>query len=359
MEYSEGNLWATIIYNGESIRVPVYGKNTTLRNRVQSVVIMPNSNGRLNWLAQMGGSHIYGYSLQLDFKVTPAYMANVIRDMMWHDEVILELVTTDSSGNISTSPVYEAEANDDGTLSIYYSTQSIENIKAVALHIKENYTNGTDIMTEFTTVEENKPLYYKECPDNNHPHMIDLGLPSGTLWSCCNLGADNPNGEGNYFAWGETNFKTNFSMDSYSLGSWKNMVNIGTDIAGTQYDAATTTMGNEWRMPTRQQFEELIHDCEKLAKLGGTNFYGYTFKGPNGGSIFIPAAGFYYETTNISKYSYGFYWSSNIAPLEYETQLFRAIILYFNINSNGVNGSLDAGFRQNGLPIRPVATKKK
>ena len=49
-----------------------------------------------------------------------------------------------------------------------------------------------------------------QCPDNHHPHMIDLGLPSGTKWSCCNMGADTPEAYGGYFSWGETKTKTNF-----------------------------------------------------------------------------------------------------------------------------------------------------
>lgn len=166
MEYSVGDLWATIIYNGESVRVPVYGKSNKLRNNVQSVVVMPDSAGHLSWLTLMGGGNIYGYSLDLKYRVTPAHMANYIRDLMWHNEVTLELVTTDGNGNISTQPIYEAEASNDGIISIHFSAQSIEDIKAVALHIKENTTNATDIMTDFTVVEtEFDPRITQEIPE--------------------------------------------------------------------------------------------------------------------------------------------------------------------------------------------------
>ena len=49
----------------------------------------------------------------------------------------------------------------------------------------------------------------QSCPDDNHPHAIDLGLPSGTKWACCNVGADTPEGYGGYYAWGETEEKSN------------------------------------------------------------------------------------------------------------------------------------------------------
>ena len=58
---------------------------------------------------------------------------------------------------------------------------------------------------------------YLSCPDNHHPHLINLGLPSGTLWACCNVGATTPEGSGGYYAWGETEEKS----EGYD---WKNYI---------------------------------------------------------------------------------------------------------------------------------------
>ena len=55
----------------------------------------------------------------------------------------------------------------------------------------------------------------QSCPDNKHPHMIDLGLPSGTKWACCNIGAEKPEGYGGYYAWGETQTKSTYNDDTY------------------------------------------------------------------------------------------------------------------------------------------------
>ena len=55
---------------------------------------------------------------------------------------------------------------------------------------------------------------YLTCPDNNHPHIIDLGLPSGTKWACCNVGASIPEGYGYYYAWGETETKDHYDWNT-------------------------------------------------------------------------------------------------------------------------------------------------
>ena len=109
------------------------------------------------------------------------------------------------------------------------------------------------------------------CPDDHHPHQIDLGLPSGTKWACCNVGADKPEAYGGYYAWGETEEKDVYNdvtyqystgedgngdgyYDDYHVetsfdvyGVWQS---LGDDIAGSQYDVAQVKWGGDWQMPT-------------------------------------------------------------------------------------------------------------
>ena len=77
---------------------------------------------------------------------------------------------------------------------------------------------------------------YTSCPDNNHPHLIDLGLPSGTKWACCNMGASSPEKYGVYYAWGEKGVKNKYSWDNYIYrvpdGTYPESFDIGSDIAG-------------------------------------------------------------------------------------------------------------------------------
>ena len=91
---------------------------------------------------------------------------------------------------------------------------------------------------------------YTSCPDDNHPHAIDLGLPSGTKWACCNVGASTPEGYGNYYAWGETEPKSEYNLSTYIHcdGSQSTYHDIGSDIAGTGYDTATANWGAPWRI---------------------------------------------------------------------------------------------------------------
>ena len=141
------------------------------------------------------------------------------------------------------------------------------------------------------------------CPDSNHPHLVDLGLPSGTKWACCNVGATTPEEHGNYYAWGETETKDEYMQSTY------NYVNLGSNIAGTQYDVAYVKWGGLWQMPTKTQFDELRANCTfEWTTQNGIS--GSKFTASNGFSIFLPAAG-YRINSYINNYgSYGYYWSS-------------------------------------------------
>ena len=80
--------------------------------------------------------------------------------------------------------------------------------------------------------------------------MIDLGLPSGTKWACCNVGANKPEAYGDYYAWGETQTKSTYSEQTYLY--YKNGLyqDVGSDIAGTQYDVAHVKWGGSCVMPS-------------------------------------------------------------------------------------------------------------
>lgn len=136
---------------------------------------------------------------------------------------------------------------------------------------------------------------YTSCPDENHPHAIDLGLPSGTKWACCNVGASTPEEHGDYFAWGETqpkevyDWKTYIHCDGISGAPCHD---IGSDITGTEYDAATANWKAPWHMPTEMQFKELCENCtSEGVRTTQYRLKGRKFTGPSGGTIFLPAAG--------------------------------------------------------------------
>lgn len=131
------------------------------------------------------------------------------------------------------------------------------------------------------------------CPESNHPHMIDLGLPSGTKWACCNVGSTRPEEYGGNYAWGETEEKDRYNWDNYSHcdGSEETCHDLGRDIAGTKYDVAHVKWGDNWQMPSIDQVRELLDNCKsEWTHLNGVGGRKFTSK-INGYSIFLPAGG--------------------------------------------------------------------
>jgi hypothetical protein len=202
------------------------------------------------------------------------------------------------------------------------------------------------------------PLDYVEisCPDENHPHMIDLGLPSGTKWACCNVGANAPGEYGNYYAWGETRPKSEYYWYTYqyyneNLGEPDCYINIGSDIAGTGYDAATVNWGS-WRMPSLSQLQELVDNCTfTIATQNGV--WGDKCTGPNGGMIFFPFAGEGTDSGFIFNDGWhGCYWSSSVDE-DMDVNWYYLSSAYCLFFWNG-SAYLDHYGRCFGLCVRPV-----
>lgn len=193
-------------------------------------------------------------------------------------------------------------------------------------------------------------LEYNEttCHDHNHPHWVDLGLPSGTKWACCNVGASAPESYGNYYAWGETSPKEVYSWYTYIYINSGTVVNIGSDIAGTGYDTATANWGVPWRMPSLTQIQELLSNCSSTwTTQNGVN--GRKFIGPNGSTIFFPAAGSRSFDELINSGNAGYYWSSTLNVDLVFPQLAHGLLI-----SNSIPRSFDNEFRGNGQTVRPV-----
>lgn len=153
---------------------------------------------------------------------------------------------------------------------------------------------------------------------------IDLGLPSGTKWANCNVGASQPWEHGGYYAWGETEEKAEYWYDTYKhyrsflWGLISFCHGLGDNICGTKYDVAHVKWGGRWQMPTLEQIEELLEICKcEWTTLNGVT--GYKFTGPNNNYIFLPAAGYresigFEFTEPLGFGSCGKYWSGTQDP---------------------------------------------
>ena len=190
----------------------------------------------------------------------------------------------------------------------------------------------------------------EETNEINGHEYVDLGLPSGLLWATCNVGAETPEGYGDYFAWGETTTKSTYydsnnvtyGLNDSSLQTQGYIDNNGNLTA--QYDAATANWGGDWRMPTYDEMKELKNNCTwTVTTQNGVN--GCNVEGPNGKSIFLPAAGRRDGSSFINAGSYGSYWCSTSGGYSYGG--YRAY--QFSTSQN-----VSLNFRRCGNSVRPV-----
>ena len=196
----------------------------------------------------------------------------------------------------------------------------------VAYKRNEKPNNEGECSAEDDSNEEESTSHNKSgvgTPNANGHEYVDLGLPSGLLWATCNVGADSPEEYGDYFAWGETQPKAEYEWVTYkwSEGSDDELTKYCTDsdcgdvddktILELSDDAANANWGGDWRMPTAEEIEELRDNCTwDWIIQNGVN--GYSVTGPNGNSIFLPAAGYRGDLGLDEAGSGGCYWSSSL-----------------------------------------------
>ncbi len=185
---------------------------------------------------------------------------------------------------------------------------------------------------------------------------VDLGL--SVKWATCNVGATSPEELGGYYAWGETDEKDEYLWSTYKWcnGSYDSQTKYCTNsyhgtvdnktVLDPEDDVAHVKWGGSWRMPTKAEQDELRNNCTwTWTTQNGVN--GYKVTGPNGNSIFLPAAGLRYGTDLYYSGSHGLFWSSSL----YEGYGDSAYYLYFD--------SSDCGWSYNnryyGLSVRPVS----
>ena len=191
--------------------------------------------------------------------------------------------------------------------------------------------------------------------DDSH-EAVDLGL--SVMWATMNVGANAPEEYGDYFAWGETESKTDYNRETYKwYNSSENTLTkycasggYGTvdnkKVLDLEDDAAHVNWGGTWRMPTIDEIEELLFDCSwEWTIQNGVN--GQKVTGPNGNSIFLPAAGFYSGNRLVVLDEFAFYWSSTLF------QYFNESALILSFSSSGLDWGAGHS-RCAGHPVRAV-----
>ncbi len=186
---------------------------------------------------------------------------------------------------------------------------------------------------------------------------VDLGLPSGTLWASCNVGANSPEEAGGYYAWGETDEKEDYSWGTYNWcnGSYNSITKYCTSndygiidnktILDLEDDVAHVKLGNNWRMPTVTEFQELMESCTwTWGKYKGAA--GCFVCADNGNCIFLPAVGCKVNTEIHNLDLNGTYITSSLN----EVVSYMRQEIVFNDNSEGIGGNA----RTSGCSVRPI-----
>ena len=265
-----------------------------------------------------------GETAQLTFNVLP-------------EDATDKTITWEHSANVSVSETGLVTANFKGN----------GFIKCVA-------ADGSWASSSTCQVTVTKPA--GEGPDVHE--YVDLGLPSGTLWATCNVGARSPEEFGDYFAWGETAPKDKYG----DFGEWTyylyydettpdilskyNSIDELTELL-PEDDAATVNWGEDWQMPSYEQCEELIDEANttltwtELNEVDGILITSNT----NGRSIFIPNAGYHTDYWGDSGYCY--VWS--------RTTPYVGVTYAYTLSLSKYHSFVEAGNKRNGgFPVRPV-----
>ena len=188
---------------------------------------------------------------------------------------------------------------------------------------------------------------------------VDLGLPSGTLWATCNIGTSAPEGFGYHFAWGETKPKEIYNDGKYKWLNGNGYTKYSEGIDNKTKldpidDAAYVNWGPKWRMPTKEQQQELIDNCT-WTWTARNNVNGMLVTGPNGNKMFLPAAGTYGASDMFATDRHGSYISCD----RYELKLHGAWAVRLIFSSDDLNVSSHLGVREGGNSVRAVRVSRK
>lgn len=240
------------------------------------------------------------------------------------------IATVDQNGKVT------AVAEGECTITVTATDGSgVKTTCSVTVQITQGYTNGYE--------------------------WVNLGLPSGTLWATCNVGASSPEESGDYFAWGETTTKSSYYWSNYKYGSYMTKYCTADGYGAIDNkielepadDAATANWGESWQMPSLTQCQELIdssYTYTEWANQNGVSGIKITSKS-NGKSIFLPAAGFYFGSNGLCNVGRGYYWSRSLQE-NYPVGGYN-----LHLGSSGINAASD--HRYTGQSVRPVRVQTR
>lgn len=274
---------------------------------------------------------------------------------------------TEESAVLSGSVSGISGSSSDCRYGFFYGTSSVPSVGGLEIQVGSN--RDGEYSYSLSNLKDNTTYYYcaylsvdgqytygdvrsftteKKKDEITPGQMVDLGL--SVKWAGWNVGASRPEEYGGYYAWGELHEKSDYYWDTYQYWDQENdeCIFIGKNISGTQYDVARVKWGGSWRMPTLAECQELIYKCD-WTWMTYNGVKGNKVTGPNGNSIFLPAAGFRGGPSVGSQGSSGSFWSGTLNGGD----SYDASCLYFY--DGGVGWSSYGSGRFIGHSVRPVS----
>lgn len=225
-------------------------------------------------------------------------------------------IVTESLSEVTPTMVFSnlAEKQYDLNLANLPNAKTARDIKFRIIAHHKDKPSAVYVMTDFI------PLYHNtKVSQIAPPEMVDLGLPSGTKWAICNLGAKSAQELGYYYAWGETDTKSTFNWKTYkysgntsnSLTKYCTKSSYGKVDNKTQLEPADDRVksdyGYYWSIPTKEDWQELMDKCT-WSRFGND----FLVRGPNGSIILLPAAGYQDGLNTYDVGKEGYYWATSI-----------------------------------------------
>lgn len=291
---------------------------------------------------------IYGEEISFDFSAPKSIKLYFVNKPIW-DPVYAYIWNSELDEDFISWPGEKATLE----TSLSYKGYNVWSYDILEYDVDYIIFNGGSMFeqTDDLAIDISKPYYYngkwyasledigQGGSDANGYQYVDLGL--SVKWATMNIGATSPEDYGNYYAWGETSPKSRYNSSNYYYSS-----NLAT--LPLNKDAANVNWGGDWRMPTKEEQDELLNECTwTLTTQNGVKGCKVTSK-KNGNSIFLPAGGYKSNTSPTYAGLDGYYWSNySDAP-----QIF-SYYLFFSLSNNAI-ADTRVGFCYVGNSIRPV-----
>lgn len=213
------------------------------------------------------------------------------RDLQIKETQLTELIEKHETTALKRTKELEKLLQEDELLKQINSElkTQIDNLKDINTSLQDEKMHLSSKIVELQGILDEKE---KSISDTKRHSKVDLGL--SVCWASCNIGSSMPEEFGQYFAWGEVETKDTYSRDNYTHYNVETnrYIDIGCEISETDYDVAHCQWGGTWRLPTLEEMTELRDKCV-WTFITQNGQKGYKIIGPNGNSIFLPAAGRY------------------------------------------------------------------